>query len=140
MYLLLQFYVEDQADGLVQSIQSLVASIRGEEPITTIRTHVSAIASIVTNVSQSTEHYIHKPETNPALRQRVGTSVETLEHQRSRLVNAAAEGEGASDPAESRTFITQLPPIAFELARKTRELVQQLDTIDDDATEADDFR
>jgi hypothetical protein len=133
--------VEDQADGLVQSIQYLVASIRGEEPITTIRTHVSAIASIVTNVSQSTEHYIHKPETNPALRQRVGTSIfETLEHQRSRLVGAAAEGEGASDPAESRTFITQLPPIAFELARKTRELVQQLDTIDDDATEVDDFR
>ncbi|KAJ0419258.1 hypothetical protein BJY00DRAFT_164983 [Aspergillus carlsbadensis] len=136
----LKFYVEDQADGLVQSIQYLVASIRGEEPITTIRTHVSAIASIVTNVSQSTEHYINKPDTNAARRQHVGTSIETLEHQRSRLVGAAAEGEGSSDPAESRSFITQLPPIAFELARKTRELVQQLDTMDEDNTEVDDFR
>ncbi|KAL2803161.1 hypothetical protein BJX63DRAFT_437222 [Aspergillus granulosus] len=136
----LKFYVEDQADGLVQTIQSLVASIRGEEPITTIRTHVSAIASIVTNVSSSTEHYIHKPDTTPVFRQRVGASIETLEYQRSRLVGAAAEGEGASDLAESRTFITQLPPIAFELARKTRELVQQLDSVDDDDTEVDDFR
>ncbi|KAL3465493.1 hypothetical protein BJX64DRAFT_55217 [Aspergillus heterothallicus] len=135
----LKFYVEDQSDGLVQSIQSLVASIRGEEPITTIRTHVSAIASIVTNVSSFTEHYIHKPDTNPILRQRAGASIENLEYQRSRLVGTAAESESASDPAESRTFITQLPPIAFELARKTRELVQQLDTLDD-AAEGDDFR
>ncbi|KAL2864183.1 putative cell polarity protein [Aspergillus lucknowensis] len=136
----LKFYVEDQADGLVQSIQSLVASIRGEEAITTIRTHVSAIASIVTNVSSSTDHYIQKPSTNPALRQRAGTSIETLEYQRSRLVGAAAEGEGATDSAQSRAFINQLPPIAFELARETKELVQRLESTDHDDPEADDFR
>ncbi|KAL4783159.1 hypothetical protein BJX76DRAFT_264233 [Aspergillus varians] len=136
----LKFYVEDQADGLVQSIQSLVASIRGEESITTIRTHVSAIASIVTNVSSSTEHLITRPETSPALRQRAGTSIETLEYQRSRLVGAAAEGEGATDFAQLRTFTNQLPPIAFEIARETKELVQRLDSTDHDNAEDDDFR
>ncbi|KAI9370450.1 hypothetical protein BJX61DRAFT_91779 [Aspergillus egyptiacus] len=136
----LKFYVEDQADGLVQSIQALVASIRGEDAITTIRTHVSAIASIVTNVSSSTEHYINKPETNPALRERAGTSIETLEHQRSRLVGTAAEGEAAMDSAELRVFANQLPPIAFEIARETKELVQRLDVTGLDDTEVDDFR
>ncbi|KAL4911791.1 hypothetical protein BDW62DRAFT_196226 [Aspergillus aurantiobrunneus] len=136
----LKFYVEDQADGLVQSIQSLVASIRGEESMTTIRTHVSAIASIVTNVSSSTEHLIAKPETSPILRQRAGTSIETLEYQRSRLVGAAAEGEGATGPAQLRAFTNQLPPIAFEIARETKELVQRLDSINHDDAEDDDFR
>ncbi|KAL5341259.1 hypothetical protein BJX70DRAFT_359259 [Aspergillus crustosus] len=136
----LKFYVEDQADGLVQSIQSLVASIRGEESMTTIRTHVSAIASIVTNVSSSTEHFISKPETNPVLQQRAGKSIEVLEYQRSRLVGAAAEGEGATDAAELRAFTNQLPPIAFEIARETRELGQRLDATDHDDDDADDFR
>ncbi|KAL4754209.1 hypothetical protein BDW72DRAFT_166962 [Aspergillus terricola var. indicus] len=136
----LRFYVEDQADGLVQSIQSLVASIRGEESMTTIRTHVSAIASIVTNVSSSTEHLISRPETNPALRQRAGASIETLEYQRSRLVSAAAEGEGASDAGQLRVFTNQLPPIAFEIARETKDLVQRLDSTDHGEAEDDDFR
>ncbi|RDW93916.1 putative cell polarity protein [Aspergillus mulundensis] len=134
------FYVEDQADGLVQSIQSLVASIRGEESMTTIRTHVSAIASIVTNVASSTDHLITKPDTNQALRQRAGASIETLEYQRSRLVGAAAEGEGAADPEQLRTFTNQLPPIAFEIARETKELVQRLDMTDHGDAEDDDFR
>ncbi|KAL4998810.1 hypothetical protein BDV10DRAFT_64278 [Aspergillus recurvatus] len=136
----LKFYVEDQADGLVQSIQSLVASIRGEESMTTIRTHVSAIASIVTSVSSSTEHLINRPQTDPALRQRVGASIETLEYQRSRLVSAAAEGEGATDPRQLRVFTNQLPPIAFEIARETKDLVQRLDSTDPGEAEDDDFR
>ncbi|KAL4878396.1 hypothetical protein BJY04DRAFT_195932 [Aspergillus karnatakaensis] len=136
----LKFYVEDQADGLVQSIQSLVACIRGEESMTTIRTHVSAIASIVTNVSMSTDHFINKPEASPVLRERAGKSIQILEFQRSRLVGAAAEGEGATDPAELRAFTNQLPPIAFEIARETRELGQRLDAPDHDDGEVDDFR
>ncbi|KAL4986096.1 hypothetical protein BDW68DRAFT_163928 [Aspergillus falconensis] len=136
----LKFYVEDQADGLVQSIQSLVASIRGDESMTTIRTHVSAIASIVTSVSSSTEHYINRPETDSALRQRAGASIETLEYQRSRLVSAAAEGEGVTDPGQLRGFTNQLPPIAFEIARETKDLVQRLDSTDHGEAEDDDFR
>ncbi|KAL4979674.1 cell polarity protein [Aspergillus desertorum] len=136
----LKFYVEDQADGLVQSIQSLVASIRGEGSMTTIRTHVSAIASIVTSVSSSTEHLINRPETDPALRQRAGASIETLEYQRSRLVSAAAEGEGATDPGQFRFLTNQLPPIAFEIARETKDLVQRLDPTDHSVAENDDFR
>lgn len=136
---LLQLYVEDQTDGLVQSIQALVASIRGEEGLTTIRTHVSAISSVVTNVVASTEHFIHKPGTSPVLMDRAGSTIETLDYHRSRLLKAAAEGEGLSYDEVFNTVTNKLPPIAFEIARVTKELVQRLDPGHEDDAE-DDFR
>ncbi|KAE8350231.1 hypothetical protein BDV28DRAFT_44500 [Aspergillus coremiiformis] len=134
----LKLYVEDQTEGLVQSIQALVASIRAEDGLTTIRTHVSAISSIVTNVSSSTEHFIHKPGVNPILRQRAGPVVEKLDQHRGRLMGTATEGEGASSTEQSREITNKLPPIAFEIARETKELVQRLDPMDQEPE--DDFR
>ncbi|KAK1148979.1 component of the polarisome [Aspergillus melleus] len=135
----LKLYVEDQTDGLVQSIQALVASIRGEEGLTTIRTHVSAISSVVTNVVASTEHFIHKPGTSPVLMDRAGSTIETLDYHRSRLLKAAAEGEGLSYDEVFNTVTNKLPPIAFEIARVTKELVQRFDPGHEDDAE-DDFR
>ncbi|RAL11290.1 putative cell polarity protein [Aspergillus homomorphus CBS 101889] len=135
----LKYYLEDQTDGLVQSIQALVASIRAEQGVNTISTHISAISSVVSHVNSSTQHYIDGPEVNPTLRQRAGSIIQTLEHHRDRLTGTAAEGEGISDPAELRTITNKLPPIAFEIARETKELVHRLEPheLDD---EEDDFR
>ncbi|KAF5865732.1 component of the polarisome [Aspergillus alliaceus] len=135
----LKLYVEDQTEGLVQSIQALVASIRAEDGLTTIRTHVSAISSIVTNVSSSTEHFIHKPEVNPVIQQRAGPIIEKLDQHRGRLMGTAAEGEGASSAEQVRDVTNKLPPIAFEIARETKELVQRLDPVDQEESD-DDFR
>ncbi|KNG87983.1 cell polarity protein [Aspergillus nomiae NRRL 13137] len=135
----LKLYVEDQTEGLVQSIQALVASIRAEDGLTTIRTHISAISSIVTNVSSSTEHFIHKPEANPALRQRTGPIIEKLDQHRTRLMGTATEGEEATSAEQVRDATNKLPPIAFEIARETKELVQRLDPVDQEESE-DDFR
>ncbi|KAE8392740.1 hypothetical protein BDV23DRAFT_49994 [Aspergillus alliaceus] len=135
----LKLYVEDQTEGLVQSIQALVASIRAEDGLTTIRTHVSAISSIVTNVSSSTEHFIHKPEVNPVIQQRAGPTIEKLDQHRGRLMGTAAEGEGASSAEQVRDVTNKLPPIAFEIARETKELVQRLDPVDQEESD-DDFR
>ncbi|THC87611.1 hypothetical protein EYZ11_012942 [Aspergillus tanneri] len=135
----LKLYVEDQTDGLVQSIQALVASIRGEEGLTTIRTHVSAISSVVTNVVSSAEHFIHKPDISPVLMDRAGSIIETLDYHRGRLLKTAAEGKGASYDEIFHNVTNKLPPIAFEIARVTKELVQRLDRTDYDDTE-DDFR
>lgn len=136
--IVLQLYVEDQTEGLVQSIQALVASIRAEDGLTTIRTHVSAISSIVTNVSSSTEHFIHKPEANPVLQQRAGPIIEKLDQHRARLMGTATDGEEATSAEQVRDITNKLPPIAFEIARETKELVQRLDPGDQDESE-DDF-
>jgi hypothetical protein len=134
-----QLYIEDQTDGLVQSIQSLVASIRAEDGLTTIRTHVSAIVSVISNVSSSTEHFINKSNSSPVLRERSGPILQTLNQHRAHLLETTAEGEDAVNIAELREVTKKLPPIAFEIARETKELVHRLDLTDDNDSE-DDFR
>ncbi|KAF7164945.1 hypothetical protein CNMCM6106_001302 [Aspergillus hiratsukae] len=135
----LKLYIEDQTDGLVQSIQSLVASIRAEDGLTTIRTHVSAIASIVSNVSSSTEHFISKSNSSPVVRERSGPILQTLDLHRAHLLETTAEGDDAVNIAELREVTKKLPPIAFEIARETKELVHRLDLTDENDSE-DDFR
>ncbi|KAF7159334.1 hypothetical protein CNMCM5623_004648 [Aspergillus felis] len=135
----LKLYIEDQTDGLVQSIQALVASVRAEDVLTTINTHVSAISSIVSNVSSSTEHFINKSNAGPVLRERSGPILQTLNLHRTRLLETTAEGEDAVNIAEHREVIKKLPPLAFEIARETKELVHRLDLTDDNDSE-DDFR
>lgn len=134
-----KLYVEDQTEGLVQSIQALVSSIRAEEDLAMVNTHVSAISSVVTNVVSSTEHQIQKPDVNPTLRERSGPIVQTLESHRGRLTDAAAEGGSVSSAEELHAVTNKLPPIAFEIARETKELVQRLNPAQYDEDE-DDFR
>lgn len=131
-----KLYVEDQTEGLVQTIQALVSSIRAEEDLAMIRTHTTAISTVVTNVSSSTENLIHKPDVKPALRERCGPIIQTLETNSGRLSDAVEAGESVSG-GELREITNKLPPIAFEIARETKELVQQLNPEDDDE---DDFR
>ncbi|PWY91170.1 hypothetical protein BO70DRAFT_392813 [Aspergillus heteromorphus CBS 117.55] len=134
----MKLYVEDQTNGLVQSIQALIDSIRAEHGINTIGTHVSAICSVVTNVTASTQHFVQRPEASPLLRQRVDPIIEMLEYHKHRLMGAAAEGENVSDPDQLRVVTNRLPPIAFEIPRVTKELAHQLDPANFD--EEDDFR
>jgi hypothetical protein len=54
-------------------------------------------------------------------------------------MGTAAEGEGASSAEQIRNATNKLPPVAFEIARETKELVQRLDPVDHEESE-DDFR
>lgn len=134
-----QLYLEDQTEGLVQSIQALVASIRAGDEMPAIRSHISAISAVVGNVVSSTENAMNKPDINPALRERVSPVVQTLSSCRDRLSETGAEGEDVTNPAELRDVTNKLPPIAFEIARETKELVQRIDQLEYDDGD-DDFR
>ncbi|PYH92465.1 cell polarity protein [Aspergillus ellipticus CBS 707.79] len=134
----MKLYVEDQTNGVVQSIQALIDSIRAEHGLNTIDTHVSAICSVVTNVTASTQHFVKRPEASPILRQRVDPIIEMLEYHKHRLMGAAAEGDNVSSPEQLREVTNKLPPIAFEIPRVTKELAHQLDPANFD--EEDDFR
>lgn len=135
-----QLYLEDQTEGLVQSIQALVASIRAEDDITTIRSHISAISDVVSNVVSTTDNSMNKPDANPALRERAGPIIQTLADCRDRLSRMGAEGEDSAGTSQLREVTNKLPPIAFEIARETKELVQRVDQIEYDGGEEDDFR
>ena len=105
-----------------------------------INTHLSAISTVVTSVSSSTEHIMYKPDVNPALRERSGPIIQTLDENRVRLIDTAKEGETASSPQKLREVTNKLPPIAFEIARETKELVRQLNSVQHEEDEEDDFR
>ncbi|EEP76857.1 predicted protein [Uncinocarpus reesii 1704] len=136
----LRIYLEDQTEGLVQSIQSLVASIRAQDDISVVQTHITSISNVVKNVISCTEDTLAQPNANPALRERAGPVVEMLSGCCEKLIEAGQEGGGVSDPGQIREITSKLPPIAFQIAREIKELVQRVDQLEMDSQEDDDFR
>ena len=119
-----QLYLEDQTDSLVRSIQSLVGSVRAEADLPQIRTHISTIANVVGEVVSATEDSL--PVLAP-LRGRVEPIMKNLADCISRLMSADAECERLGDKGSARSLMSKLPPLAFEIARETKELVQRVD-------------
>lgn len=134
-----QFYLESQTEGLVHSIQSLVGSVRADDGASVIRQHTTDITSLVEKVLSSTHAAIDKSE-HAALRERAEPVLRTLADCRARLVEANAEGAAIQDPARLKDFNNRLPPMAFEIARETKELVSRVEQIYHESTEDDDFR
>ncbi|OQD87090.1 hypothetical protein PENANT_c006G08958 [Penicillium antarcticum] len=135
----LKLHVENQTDGMVQSIQALVASIRAGDKLHTVQTHVNDISGVVANVVNYTQRLMHERSGDVALRQTSEPVIHALEQCRNRLVAAANEGEDAATAEELREVTNKLPPIAFEIARETKDLVQRLESMAS-ADDEDDFR
>ncbi|KAI0966467.1 hypothetical protein F4678DRAFT_466538 [Xylaria arbuscula] len=115
----LKIYLEDQTAIMVQTIQGLVGSIRGDAPIQQINEEITSIAEVVAKVVAETEASGNGGEMLDRLsacRQRL---LEAGDHGK----NLAARGLGDSD-REWRMWTQTLPPIAFEIVRETKELVQ----------------
>ena len=135
-----QFYLESQTEGLVHSIQSLVGSVRAEDGVSIIRDHTTDIATLVGKVLSSTDAAITKTR-NSALRDAAEPIMRTLSACRTRLLDANAESATMTDPARLKDFNNRLPPMAFEIARETKELVHRVEQIyNEAAAEDDDFR
>ena len=135
-----QLYLEGQTEGLVETIQALVSSIRTEDGLLSVRTHIDTISDVVGKVVTSVDAAMSQPDANPALRERVGPVVQLLERCRDNLVDTGAEGSNLTNPAEIQEVTSKLPPIAFQIARETKELVQRVDHLECESREDDDFR
>nr|KMM69972.1 hypothetical protein CPAG_06284 [Coccidioides posadasii RMSCC 3488] len=133
----LRVYLEDQTEGLIQSIQALVASIRAEDDISVVRTHITSISNVVKNVVSCTEDAIAQPNANRSLRERAGPVIGLLSSCCDQLIEA---GDQASSPEQIREVTAKLPPIAFQIARETKELVQRVDQLEMESQDDDDFR
>jgi hypothetical protein len=119
----LKIYLEDQTAVLVQTIQNLVGSIRSDASIAQITNQITDIADIVGKVVSETEN-----SGNGQLIGRLATCRDRLLEASDRGQDIAAKGRGAGD-REWRMWTQTLPPIAFEIARETKELVQRVDRI-----------
>ena len=126
-------HLDDQMAILVPTISNMVQLIRGDANIDQVTTEIDTITDIVGEVVSKTQ----------ALGRDGAAMVERLDVCRQRLLEAgdsgvdlASNGRGPTS-REWRMWTQTLPPIAFEIARETKELVQRLDqlTLDSGADE-----
>ncbi|KAI9648702.1 component of the polarisome [Ciborinia camelliae] len=140
----LKIHLEDQTALLVQNIQSLVSSIRSEGGIDAISTQIDAIANVVGEVVASTEEAMIN---NPALRSQSQPVLTKLSGCRERIMTAGEQGREIANErrgdnegdAEWKAWNQSLPPIAFEIARETKELVLRIDVLGGEGGGDDDF-
>lgn len=116
-------YLDDQTANLVQTIQGLVSSIRGAADINQIDPQIRNIVDTVSKVISQTENAGHAD-----LIGRLIDSQQRLMEAGDRGHDLADEGKGEGD-REWRMWTQTLPPIAFEIARETKELVQRIDQL-----------
>ncbi|KAI6366710.1 hypothetical protein MCOR25_005077 [Pyricularia grisea] len=123
----LKIFVEDQTAYLVADIQELVAAIRSDAAIITLRDEISRIAESVDKIVDETSRSSGGPNAFPNLK--------NLQACRERLLEAGERGQELSDGGmgppsrEWRMWTQTLPPIAFEIARESKELVQSVDRL-----------
>ncbi|CAK7267921.1 component of the polarisome [Sporothrix epigloea] len=129
----LKALLDYQTPVMVQIIQDLVGSIRSNASVGQITGHIHEIADIVSRVIDETEASGNG-----------GPSLDRLVSCRQRLVDAGEQGEAMSAaeassgrPMDLRAWTTSLPPVAFEMARETKELVKRIDRLV--LGDADDF-
>jgi len=116
-------YLEDQTDGLVQSITSLVDAIRGDEPTDKIQSHIATIANTIENIINSVERTGGEPTSYKGLlAEKSGPILKLLQECRNNLLQ--------TNLTEGRESIQKLPPMAFQIARETKELVSRIMAIE----------
>lgn len=100
--------------------------------------HITTISYVVNQVVTSTEHAMNSadPSTVHTLYERIGPLLPNLSSAREDLVYVGSEDDETGPRGRGN-----LPPIAFQIARETKELVQRLDQIEVESTrDDDDFR
>ncbi|OBT91934.1 component of the polarisome [Pseudogymnoascus verrucosus] len=133
----LKIFLEDQTAFLVQMIQSLVSSIRSDNGVDAIIGELASIAAVVEKVMSATESSMDgRSDAAAQLRQEAEGIVRKLEACRERVLDAGERGaelarEQATD-AEWKVWTQGLPPVAFEIARETKELVRVVDGLDEE--------
>ncbi|OAG41799.1 hypothetical protein AYO21_04034 [Fonsecaea monophora] len=117
----LKMYLEDQTDGLVQSITSLVDTIRKDDAMTTIQNHMTTISNTIENIVNSVDRTGNEPSSYQAtLREKSGPIVDILRECREQMLQAGNESP------QDKEVLQQLPPLSFKIARETKELVSRV--------------
>lgn len=107
----------------MQTIQNLVGTIRGTADINQIDPLIRAIVDTVGRVISETES-----AGNGDMVARLVDSQQRLMEAGQRGQDLAADGMG-DDDRDWRMWTQTLPPIAFEIARETKELVLRVDQL-----------
>lgn len=100
-----------------------------------VRNYLTYIADVVTNVVSATEGSYEEPSSYSAsLREKALPITTILTECRKKLLSAGVESQGLDGlgrgAAEIKEFTARLPPLAFEIARETKQLVSRVEGLD----------
>ncbi|KAL7787405.1 hypothetical protein V8C37DRAFT_267540 [Trichoderma ceciliae] len=127
----LQIYLEDQNALLLADIHNLVNCIHEDGKIRQISMEIDSVNGIVSNLVSETQ------------KSGRGDMVVHLRGCRDRLVKAKHQGQELADSEvqekEWRIWTQTLPPIAFEIARGAKELIEAVGGLAASSRDADDF-
>ncbi|KAI4257478.1 MAG: hypothetical protein LQ352_001642 [Teloschistes flavicans] len=123
-------FLEDQTEGLVQSIQSLHTSIQDDSYPAVVRGHLDSIASIVGKMVSETQKTT-RATNNGILREQAEPLIEKLAVCGRRVRAASSESQQIDDLQTWSRFRETLAPLGFDIARETKELVQRIDQLDE---------
>ncbi|EXJ83296.1 hypothetical protein A1O1_06915 [Capronia coronata CBS 617.96] len=127
----LKMFLEDQTDGLVQSITAMVDAIRGEEGMPAIRNHIDTVAGTIENIVGSVERTANESSSYQAtLREKSRASATMLQGCREKLLKTSSDCAADDNEPENKELTQKLPPIAFQIARETKELVSRIMAIE----------
>ena len=129
-----QAYLDDQTADLVNHVQSLVALVRSSPPsgLQPLTKELTSISSVVSTIISAMDNSM---ASDTSLRNSAGTIVDKLEKCRERVLDAIDAGSEANlaegkEDGEWEAWCQGLPPIAFEIARETKELVKVVDAVE----------
>ncbi len=119
--------MEDQCHQLTESIQILIEAIRADETVSAIRINLERIVSTVEGVLEMNSRGASNPSPYQSEWQNQTAPVERkLEEVTQRLLQASDEAEAYDQYSSAKNFAQKLPPLAFQVARETRELVRRV--------------
>lgn len=128
----LKFYLQDRTSVMVETIQNLVQLIRSDANINQVSGEIAIITDVVSKVVAETDACFGNSgamsSTVVDLVRRLGNCRDRLNEAGQRGIELDAQGSHPTS-REWRMWTQTLPPIAFELARETKELVQQVDRL-----------
>ncbi|KAJ4398458.1 component of the polarisome [Neurospora sp. IMI 360204] len=125
----LKFYLQDRTSIMVETIQNLVQLIRSDANINQVSGEIAMITDVVNKVVAETDSCLGGASTTVVdLVRRLGNCRDRLNEAGQRGIELDAQGSSPTS-REWRMWTQTLPPIAFELARETKELVQQVDRL-----------
>ena len=115
-----------------------MTAIRNEETIPIVQSHISNIADVVDGVLSAAEGSIEDLSSYQAiLREKILPVARILDECKDKLMQASQECQAADGQPGAKLATQKLPPIAFQIARETKELVSVVESIGTGAGDED---
>jgi hypothetical protein len=139
----IQVYLGNNTDTLVQNIQALIGSIRSEDGLTVIRNHVNGILDVVDVLLAAAEGGMEQATSfQHMFMDQVMPAFQSLSRSKAQLEQTVRDSVKHDGKPSAKMFAQSLPPLVFQTAREARDLTARAEGVvfDDRNGVGEDFR